>query len=410
MSLTPAEASHSGHQAAAEGALRPSENALTLQKFKNNQKLRQQELIDSILRDISPNEGSAARDVQEAAKKSIAVREDKLKNRAAPYYKASESQQIDQKDFDGLMEDSNIKSAYKQLRKSTLYKSELKGVDPTSIKTLDLVKKRIDAKIAKAKEDGDKDAVRILTNAKHTLLESLDEISPDYKRARAIYSEESPTIDLLRKGKVGKLAKLPEDQLKNISKYILDPQETDINVLRRTRNHIREQNPDAWNGIVRNEMERLIENKAVDPTGNHGSNFYTQVLSKEKTYRNFQEALEGNAKAKETMQDMRTLFKDLLNSYTPKTKAGFGQTGVDQQRSSGGYLEQIYSKLVGNLFDGNYDDVAAKLITDDKWQPYFLKIMNKENASKAQKNQDALKFLDAISKGGIYGTTQDKGK
>ena len=399
LKLTPAEAAGSPIQASAEGALGvtlPAKKALF--EAKEGQKQAQQKLIDKLLRDISPDYvGSPARDVREAAEGSIAAKEKALQKKAKPFYEKAEKAEISRNRLNSLLRDRNIHDAFWDVSESSVYANKLKNVPLTSLKRLDQVKKNMDVKIENLMKVGDrqdKHAAGLINKAKDKLVAAMDSISPDYAKGRGIYEEGSPAIDLLRKGDVARIANLSDPQLQSASKIIFDPGETSPEAFALVRDAIKGQNPKAWDGIVRLEIERRIAALPKDQTGNAGSNFYNAILKNDTSFEQFVAALEGNQKAQIAMFDLRELFRDLINSYTPKTEHGFQKTHVSLPRST---MEAV-EKLAIKMFGGKYDEAAVELITSGKWQDKFSEIMRDKALSSVQKQEKTLTLLNDISK------------
>ena len=105
---------------------------------------------------------------------------------------------------------------------------------------------------------------RVIGKSRDKLVAKLDEISPDYNKARSIYSEEMPAVKAIKEGEIGKIANLKDTQLKNAGKIIFDPSETDIKVLGKIRDEFMKENPDAWKGIIKDEMQRKISTKTLE--------------------------------------------------------------------------------------------------------------------------------------------------
>jgi hypothetical protein len=416
LKLTPAEASGSPIQARAEGHLGTTlPGTKALYEAKEQQKEAQQKLIDKLLGTIAPaSGGSAAKNVREAAAQAIKTKEKALQEKARPFYEKAESQTISTNKLNSLLRDENIGDAYQHVYESSVYADSLKDFPLTSVKRLDLVKKRMDDQIAAASISGRKHEASLLLGAKNKLVDALDKVSPEYAKARGIYEEGSPAIDLLRKGDIGKIANLGDPQLQNVSKIIFDPQETDEKAFHLIKNAIQSENPDAWNGIIRNEMERRIANKALDKTGNAGSNFYDSVLSRDVTFKQFHDALAGlpgdlekapqNAAAQKALVDMRELFRDLLNNYTPKTSRGFSESHVNQNRNLGNLLLE----KIENLLNGQYDEVAVKMVTDGKWRDQFLKIAEDKMLTKEGRQKRTMMLMDKLLKSQATSINKDE--
>ena len=242
---------------------------------------------------------------------------------------------------------------------------------------------------------GQNDRARVIGKSRDKLVAKLDEISPDYNKARSIYSEEMPAVKAIKEGEIGKIANLKDTQLKNAGKIIFDPSETDIKVLGKIRDEFMKENPDAWKGIIKDEMQRKISTKNLGKTGNHGSNFYDNILANDRQYKQFYDALKGDKASQMKLRDMKGAFKDLLNSYTVKTAGGQAKSSLDVGRSS---LQDV-GNYIANLAGGKYDKAAIEMITSGKWDKAFREAAARKN--KKSSALELLKFLDQASKAGL---------
>jgi hypothetical protein len=366
--LTPAEASGNKIGAKFEGKLGISpEGERKLYEHKKNQKLSEEDAISDLLKTINKSTESGNERVRSAAQSAIRKKELALQERARPYYKAAESQKIEPAKLQELTNNGIIEKELKSIIKDPKYRTEVEGHDINSIKVLDAVKKKIDGLMEAAKRSGNNNDARLYKNAKDSLVEAMDKVSVDYKKARSIYAEDSPTIDLLRKREVGKIAKLNDIQLKQASKVIFDPAQTDSKVLNKLRDEISKEDPDAWSRIVRSAMENKISTTYSGTTGYHGTNFYRQILANERTFNQFYSSLKGNHEARERLQFMKSIFKDLINEPTVKGAAAQSKTSMTSSRSS----TQAVKRFISNVTGGKYDKAAIDIITTDKWQKAF---------------------------------------
>ena len=117
---------------------------------------------------------------------------------ASPLYEKAKNVIIpNSKDLDSLLEDQRIQKAIK------IGKVEY-GVNPkasnNSLEALDGAKKAIDDIMGKAKKDNKSNKVKAYKELKDKLVKIADEASPDYKKARQIYSDESSLINAQEEG------------------------------------------------------------------------------------------------------------------------------------------------------------------------------------------------------------------
>lgn len=395
VNLTPAEATGNPIIAATEGQLGATkQGARDLTKYKLGEKAKQKQAINTFLDDVSQSKNVAGEEIRDAAKAIIEKDRQAMIAKATPYYKSAEKETLNPNSLNAILRDSNVAKAWDDVLKDPLYATELEGFPKNSIKVLDQVKKNLDGKIQQQINFGDNEAAAILMRAKEKLVSQLDKISPTYAKARKIYGSDAEVLEKLRSSNIGKISNISDINLKNVSKNIFDPQQTDIKVLEQVRDRIVAENPEAWQKIIRNEMERRLDSKTLGKTANAGSNFYDKILSNERDFKQFHAALEGNPKAQQKLTDMRDAFKNLLNSYSAKTSKGLSETSMNKPRSSGQWWERMAKKIVG----GEYDRAAIELITNPEWESKFLPKINKNSTPK--EINEFVQLLETIRKEG----------
>ena len=396
VTLTPGEAAGSPLLAKTEGAMGTTpQGQRDYVQFKKGQKVAQENAVNTLLDDVSKVDSVAGEDVRSAAQSAIEKDRQAMLAKAQPFYTAAESEVVNPNTLNTILKDSNVAKAWEEVLKDPLYASEIEGFKPNTVKVLDLTKRRLDSQIAQKLNFGDNDAVRILTNAKNKLVTQLDKVSPNYAKGRSLYAGDAEVLEKLQGSNLGKIANMSDRNLKNVSKTLFDPSQTDIKVLEQMRDRIVAENPDAWQRIVRNEMERRLDTKNVNKTSNSGSNFYDKIVSNDRDFNQFMTALDGNPVAQQKLTDMRLAFKNLINSYTVKTAAGQAKSSLDVPRSTMQFVKNQLGKLVG----GKYDKAAVEIITSPDWN-----INHIPNVGKNGSNANA--FFKALS--GVVKETSKK--
>jgi hypothetical protein len=391
LNITPAEASGDPISAAMQGRLGTSKKgAQQLYDFSKNRLGQEKQAVRTFLDDLSPDGSSAAEDIRAAAMKSLTGKEQALAKSAKPLYKSSAMQLVPEDKMAALVNEPIITDALKKIGNDPIFASELKGFEPNSIKVLDLTKRNIDDSIESAMRGGEKNKARLLMGAKEKLLSVMDEASPDYAAARSLYSEGAKPLEKLRNSYVGKIANLSDQQLKSVSKTIFDPAQTDVKVLAKMRNEISNNNPEAWRRIIRNEMERRLDQSAGDYAG---STFYGKILRSDRDFKQFMTATEGYPKIQQKLSDMRLAFKDLIEPVSAKTAARLSKSSLDVPRST----MQAAIDFAKNVTGGKYDQAAIKLITSNTWDKEFSKIAKISNKQiKMQKLNALMGKISAI--------------
>jgi len=129
----------------------------------------------------------------------------KLQEKARPVYEAIRNKKIPAKSE--LFRDPVIQQEIKDALKDPLFMREAKDLKLNSIGFLDEIKKNIDVKINNLNPK-DRITFKRLTQVKNLITNTIDQYVPDYAKARNIYVEGMPNIELLSKGKVGKIAQM----------------------------------------------------------------------------------------------------------------------------------------------------------------------------------------------------------
>jgi len=128
-----------------------------------------------------------------------------------------------------------------------------------NLQKLHNAKVEIDQMIAKVGEGSlGNTTKRQLIEVQGLLLEQIDTASDAYKEARRVFTAESPAVAQLSEGIIGRISKLDDPNLKNISKTVFDSAETNPQVISRIRATIERQDPQAWNDLLRVEMQRRM--------------------------------------------------------------------------------------------------------------------------------------------------------
>lgn len=402
MWITPAEATGSPLAAKTQGAIAATPKGSQEMFQKGAQRLgTEKRIVGGILDDISPasksiQEQSPQESIRAVARTVISKQTKALSAKAGPIYKVAYKEVVPQKQINALMqEDGTIENAIKNVLSDPKYKYELKGYAPNSIKVLDLAKRRIDAQINAAEgtfaQKGDADAVRVFTDSKNRLVAAIDKLSPTYAKGRTIYGEGAQPLEKIRNSPLGKIADLDDMQLKNVSKIVFDPAQTDIKVMQQISKQIRSENPDAWSRLVRAEMERRL-----DKTGNYaGSAFFSKILKSDRDFKQFLEATRGMPNAQRKLIWARRTFKDLIEPVGAKTAARESKLFFTAP-GRGSKVDQAIDYAT-SVAKGKYDEAAIKLITSNRWDKEFEAIHKiKDKSLRTSRFSELLGKVSAI--------------
>jgi hypothetical protein len=163
----------------------------------------------------------------------------------------------------GFTKDPVIRSALAAIKRDPVYQREIAGFPPNSLGLYDLAKRQIDDQIGAAQRAGENNRVRILTQAKESLVKELDAINPRYAEARSLFEQGMRTkVDPLEKGFVGVLAKIDSPKLAEVAAGVMDDILKNPNVTAGVRTALERKDPEAWGALVRVGLERKL-NKAL---------------------------------------------------------------------------------------------------------------------------------------------------
>ena len=397
--VSPGEASGRADLTAQEAKLgRVGEGAAERVKIGNERIVQQKNAINTLENTISPNKTNALLDTRQAARNSIDQMKGTRQERAAPLYEKAYQEAVEPKQIIDLMNsDKTIANAINAARNDAAYSVELKGYAPNSIKLLDVAKKKIGADIEKAIKNKDMDRARVLKASSDRLTSATDKFSPTYKAARRQFEVDSPTIDALESGKLGQIANVKDVGVKNISKMIFDPAQTDINVLKTVRDQIRSQNPEAWDNLVKNELTRLMSKGEVK-----GSTFYKNVLENDNVFNQLITSLDHNPTAKKQLIYMRRAWKDLTNVEDVRKGHGLSATGMKQARNDFDKVLDMYAELTGSVADIK----ALRTIYTKEWQSKLSDIAKMKD--RGERSVKMGELLSSIIRGSLSTAASNK--
>lgn len=148
----------------------------------------------------------------------------------------------------------------------------------------------------------------------------------------------------------------------------------------------------AERGILRSKLENSLNDKDI-----RGTNFYNKILKNDKTFNKTRYALRNAPEAQKQLDDMRTIFGDLINPPTVRTAAGLANTGMRQNRNS---LTDFATTIKNKLTGDRYDKAAVELITNPKWADELHRVTQIGNKRKA-----AAKFIDLLGRATALSTS-----
>lgn len=347
----------------------------SLSEFEN-----QQSTVNKLLSGISSENKVAAPAIRSAANKYISKMEKTRNDIVEPVYKEANKKKVAPTKIISLeRKDPVIKNALDYVMEHPTYAVDLEGNPRNSIKALDLAQRRIRDQIDSAGSYTNEG--RLLIKSRERLLSAMDQYSKDHKLARDIYRTLSGPIDTAKESQLGRIGNLSDVQLKNVSKMIFDPNQSDIRVLEEMRDRIRATDPKSWDQIVRNEIERLTKGSEG------GKNFYNNVLKNKNVFKQFEVSLEHKPKELKTLRNMKKGWDQLIGMDTARTAFGSAAKNTSAFRVSIEYLIGLFKDFTGSKRDLE----KIRYLRSPKFE-HDLEIMSRSNP----KSKERIKNLSNI--------------
>ena len=186
---------------------------------------------------------------------------------------------------------------------------------------------------------------RFLNDVQKDLVDDLVNQSPSYRAARDEFIRLSPAVTDIQESIIGKIANLDDTQLKQVTNKIFDPSNTVKNVAD-AKKAITDVSPDAWNAIVRKELEGrlgVIKSTAEDVTvENIPGQLYKALFPNDKKTKALFNALDDEGR------------KNAKYLQTVLRRASLGRPGGSHHANHAS-LEEMKRELRGGIWKGFRD-------------------------------------------------------
>ena len=301
--------------------------------------------VENFINSIAPPEAvvTGAEKFRGAAQAALEKAKNIRKERTSPLYNQAfkDGATVDTKPVNEFIS-AELKDlpATGEISKSLKKVSALIKGNP-SLKLLHNAKLEIDQMLGKFGTDSLGNTTKSkLTEAKNILLTQIDEASPSYKAARDAFAEASPNVTKVQDSIVGKIAALDDTQLKQVSAKIFDPAQTNPQVIAKAKKSITDIDPDAWNQLVRVELEKRLG--AIKSTAEAGTvenipgQLFRALFPNDKSTKVLMNALGADQK------------KNLKFLQTALSRARLGRPGGSQTAAR----EEIKKELRGGVVQG----------------------------------------------------------
>lgn len=246
---------------------------------------------------------------------------------------------------------------------------------------------------------------RYMTDVITDLTDNLTAQSPSYRAAKSEFQRLSPDVESIVDSPIGRASKLDDLQLKQLSKQIFDPSETNPDIIRSAKEAIKDVDPDAWDMLLRSELERRMGSMRSDiskisesaSTENIPSQLFNSIFGNEKSRRVLYEAATPKSRAK-------LMYLEKALKRASKGRPGGSQTGVRSEISKemrGGVIQSLRNMMRSPIdttlgigeeaaFNAKVKQVADVLF-DPSWNSDWDKLRNLEaSSSKASKLFDKM--------------------
>lgn len=319
--------------------------------------------VQSYIEGISPNASPdiAGERGMSAANKAIKAAKDARNAEASPYYIEAFKNEVPEDAFTKLMQNPVISSALKSVKGKAVYQKELAGLPDNNLLTLQRVKEVLDDRSSSLRNAGQNNQARLYGESKDELLNVLDSISPDYAKARSIYSADSEGINKLSKDTIGKLSELNQGNFETAIPKIFNDTPDGIS---RSRNVIAEQNPEVWNDLLAANMQTNL-----DKIRDGGfKNFYNKVYGNSLIRQKYQAAMtpdqyEGFTKLMTGLDDaMKVKLEGSDTTFNTNAKEDLGRSVGSLASKAMSPVKSIKDWLDTQSVDKNAE-ALAKLFT-----------------------------------------------
>lgn len=314
----------------------------------SKQNVQAADAVDNVLKLIAPDESVeiGAKRIRSVSVRAVNAAKDAREELASPFYKKAfkENPEIDLSPVRVNTEEILARFPESGEVAKTVRKAQELINESSTLEQLHGAKVEIDQMINKVGEGALGNETKAnLMKMKYSLLDQLDKGSALYTEARQKFIAASPRVNQIEESIIGKVADLDDTQLKYASKRIFDPAETNSEVISNAKKAITAVDPNAWNMILRSELERRLG--SIKSTMEAGSieNIPDQLFR----------AVFGNARQRKvlyTAADPET--KKTLNFLeTALNRARLGRRGGSQTATRGEIVKEL-QRGVGGFFEG----------------------------------------------------------
>lgn len=308
--------------------------------------------VENFINSIAPPEAviTGAEKVRTAAQTAVAATVRARKEASSPIYKqAFRRQRKGQLDsIDTKQLETKISQMAKQFdpkgQISKNLKESLNKIQNAkgNLQKLHLAKTEIDQTINSFGADSVGNTTkRFMTDVKSDLAGELVKQSPSYRAARDEFIRLSPEVTAIQDSIIGKIANLGDVELKQVSGKIFDAAQTNPQVIAKAKKAITDIDPDAWDQLIRVELERRLG--AIKSTAEAGTvenipgQLFRALFPNDKSTKVLMNALDDTQK------------KNLTFLQTALGRARLGRPGGSQTAARKEITEELKGGVVQSL-------------------------------------------------------------
>lgn len=227
-----------------------------------------------------------------------------------------------------------------------------------------------------------------VAQVKRQLVSSMEDASPLFKQAEDKFKELAPAVKELEDSVIGQISKVDDTQLKTIAQKIFDPKSelTDPTSIKNAKKAIESVDPNAWNDLIRVEMnrrigglEQLIEEIPGDFTGNIPGQLRRTLFGNPQQRKALMSAM--NPEQRTNFKYLETVLKRASSGRSAGSPtAAFGQA-IEKLKGISSVIRDVIFRPLSTLQQtgerGIFDRNVAKLsevMFDPKFKPQLSKL------------------------------------
>ncbi len=256
--------------------------------------------------------------------------------------------------------------------------SQNKSVVETSLQALDGVKREIDDIINQAGKSDKSIAPANKVNfvkLKEMLLNNMDEVSPEYAKARGIYEAGMPNVTATATGMVGYIAKQNPNRYIDIGNMLFNSKTSSIADIKNVREAF---NKFGYNkefdqivgAYLEESFEKILKDEVVGQNYNLAGKFYNKLFGNQKQREMMLEAMSNNPNFARDFADLMLVFNGTQKAMKSESITAWMQQAMkefaDESKSLTGQVVKTLeiwnqpSRIAGFLDDLKKDKMAVK--------------------------------------------------